>query len=211
MSHFTVGIIVPSHELPHLNRFIADQMAPYDETMEAEPYISYSIEQAQADLTRDIAHFERIIERIIERKDADYNLEQCQEYLEKLHVTTPEERYREYVEHHERFDADGEPISTYNPDSKWDWYVIGGRWDGWINDRDTSHEAVSDNIATTEAALERNKIPHAIITPDGQWHEHGQMGWWGIMVTENDNYHSEAMHLLGQFPGHHLIILDAHI
>lgn len=131
--------------------------------------------------------------------------------VEKLRVTTPEEKYREYVEYHEHFDEDGDPISTYNPDSKWDWYVIGGRWDGWINDRETSSEAVSDNIATTEAVLERNRIPHAIITPDGQWHEQGQMGWFGIMLTENDDYQSEARLLLGQFPGHHIITLDAHI
>ena len=207
MTHFTVGIIVPSHELSNLQAFIAEQMAPYDESTEVEPYVSYSVEQAQADLTRDITRFERIIER----QDANYNLEKCQEHLEKLRVTTPDEKYREYVEYHEHFNGKGEPTSTYNPESKWDWYVIGGRWDGWINDRDTSNNAVSDNIATTEAVLERNKIPHAIITPDGEWHEQGQMGWFGIMLTENDAYQSEARLLLGQFPGHHIIILDAHI
>ena len=207
MTHFNVGIIAPSHELSNLQAFIASQMAPYDENTEVEPYVSDSVEQAQADLTRDISRFERIIER----QEANYNLEKCQELLAKLRVTTPEEKYREYIEYHEHFDGKGEPTSTYNPDSKWDWYVIGGRWDGWINDRDTSNEAVSDNIATTEAVLERNRIPHAIITPDGQWHEHGQMGWWGIMLTENDGYQSEARLLLGQFPGDHIIILDAHI
>ncbi len=207
MTHFTVGIIVPSHELPNIESFIADQLAPYDENEEVEPYVSYSVEEAQADLTRDIARFERIIER----QDPDYNLEKCRDHLEKLRVTTPEEKYRDYIEYHKHFDADGEPISTYNPDSKWDWYVIGGRWDGWINGRETSGETVNDNLATTEAVLERGRIPHAIITPDGEWHEAGQMGWWGIMLTENDDYLSEAKLLLSQYPGHHIIILDAHI
>lgn len=207
MTHFTVGIIVPSHKLPIINSYISDQMAPYDENEEVEPYVSYSIKEAQADLTRDIARFERIIQR----QDADYNLEKCREHLDKLRVTTPEEKYRDYIEYHKHFDEDGDPISTYNPDSKWDWYVIGGRWDGWINGRETNREAVSDNLATTEEVLERGRIPHAIITPDGEWHEAGQMGWWGIMLTENDDYQSEARLLLGQYPGHHIIILDAHI
>ena len=207
MTHFTVGIIVPSHEFSKLQAFIAEQMAPYDESLEVDPYVCYSLEQAQEDLTRDITRFERIIQR----KDASYNLEKCQEHLEKLRVTTPDEKYCENVEYHEHFNSKGEPTSTYNPDSKWDWYVIGGRWDGWINDRDISNNSVSHNIATTEAALERNRIPHAIITPDGEWHEQGQMGWFGIMLTENDAYQSEARLLLGQFPGHHIIILDAHI
>ncbi len=207
MTHFTVGIIVPNHELPNIESFIADQMAPYDENEEVEPYVSYSIEEAQADLIRDIARYERIIQR----RDEDYHLEKCQEHLERLRVTTPEEKYKDYVEYHKHFDEDGDPISTYNPESKWDWYVIGGRWDGWINGRETSREAVSDNIATTEEVLERGRIPHAIITPDGQWHEHGEMGWWGIMLTENDDYLSEAKLLLSKYSGHHIIILDAHI
>ena len=207
MTHFTVGIIVPNHELTNIESFIADQMAPYDENEEVEPYVSYSIEEAQADLIRDIARFERIIQR----QDTDYNLEKCREHLDKLRVATPEEKYREYIEYHKHFDDDGDPISTYNPESKWDWYVIGGRWDGWINARETSGEAISDNLATTEEVLERGWIPHAIITPDGQWHEHGEMGWWGIMLTENEDYQSEARVLLSQYPGHHIIILDAHI
>ena len=31
------------------------------------------------------------------------------------------------------------------------------------------------------------------------------------MLTENEDYQSEARLLLGRFPGHHIIILDAHI
>ena len=31
------------------------------------------------------------------------------------------------------------------------------------------------------------------------------------MLTENDRYQSEAKLLLSQYPGHHIIILDAHI
>lgn len=207
MTHFTVGIIVPSHELSNIQAFIVHQMAPYDEKMKVPPYVSYSVAQAKADLNRDIRRFERIIER----KDPIYNLEKCKELLEELRLTTPEQMYREYVQCHDNFDEQGQPTSTYNPDSKWDWFVIGGRWDGWVNDRETSTEATIDNIATTEAALERNKIPHAIITPDGQWHEHGQMGWWGVMLTENDGWESDAKSLLGQFPDHGIIILDAHI
>src|ERR1700686_2668489 len=103
MTHFTVGIIVPSHELSNLQTFIADQMAPYDENTKVEPYVSYSVEHAQADLTREISRFERIIER----QAANYNLEKCQELLETLRATTPDEKYREYVKYHEHFNGKG--------------------------------------------------------------------------------------------------------
>jgi hypothetical protein len=37
------------------------------------------------------------------------------------------------------------------------------------------------------------------------------MGWWGNMLTENDNYQSEARLLLSRSLSLHLVILDAHI
>jgi hypothetical protein len=208
MTHFTVGIIIPNSVSPSsLDTYLFDAMEPYDEATEVEPYVSYSVEQAKADLERDIAR----LERIIERQDADYNPDKCREAIDKLRVTTPDDKYREYIAHHEHFNSEGEPTSTYNPDSKWDWWVIGGRWDGWINDRESSEESIADNTASTADTLQRGKIPHAFITPDGLWHEHGQMGWWGIMLTENDGWESEAKAILTQYPECYVLILDAHI
>ena len=115
------------------------------------------------------------------------------------------------MRYHERFNDQGEPLSTYNPDSKWDWWVIGGRWDGWLLDHETSGEQVAANMTTTEDALARGKIPHAIITPDGAWHEHGRMGWWATLITENENWDTDARQLLATYPGHQFLILDAHI
>ncbi len=31
-----------------------------------------------------------------------------------------------------RIDSDGRVFSLTNPDYKWDWYTIGGRWSGWL-------------------------------------------------------------------------------
>ena len=124
---------------------------------------------------------------------------------------TPEQKYQDHLRFHDLFNDKGEPISTYNPNSKWDWYVIGGRWDGWINNRDTRAEAVFDNSATTEATIARDKLPHAIITPDRQWHEHGRLGWWGTLLTEEENWNAEARAILARHPGHDVVIVDAHI
>ena len=124
---------------------------------------------------------------------------------------TPLEKFDEHVRFQEQFNDDGQPISTYNPDSKWDWYVIGGRWDGWINDKETSRESISDNTATTEWAIARNKIPHAIVTPDGEWLEHGQIGWFAALLTENENWDADAKAILARYPGHRFVIVDAHI
>jgi hypothetical protein len=207
MTHFTVGIIVPHDKFTRIKSFIAQQMAPYDEGIKVAPYVCYSAQKAKAEIERDIQRFERIIDRC----DPDYDLDKCREVLGRLRITTPEEKYREYVQFHEHFSAQGEPLSTYNPDSKWDWYVIGGRWDGWINGKETSGDHLENNKATTGQALERGIIPHAIITPDGQWHERGKMGWWAIMITENEDWDTRAKELLSTYASHHVVILDAHI
>ncbi len=207
MTHFTVAIIVPKDKLGCIEAFVTEQMAPYDEDVKIAPYVCYSVEQAKADIERDTKR----LQQIVSGEEPGYDLDRCRQALKELTATTPEEKYREYLKHHERFNSRGEPLSTCNPSRKWDWYVIGGRWAGWISDRKTKSERVNDNIATTEQALERDKIPHAILTPDGEWHERGRMGWWAVLLTENEHWDEEAREILRRFPGHHVVIVDAHI
>lgn len=206
MSHFKVAIIIPPH-VDYIDGYVVEQMSPYDENQSVAPYVAYSVEDAAKDLKETIHR----LEMIVSRKEPRYDIEKCRQDIERLRNTTPEQYYQEAISHYDIFNDDGEPLSKYNPSSKWDWYVVGGRWDGWINDRDSSGERLTDNMATTENAIARNKIPHAIVTPDGFWHEHGEMGWWGIMMTENDNWVQEAMRLFARYPGHQVLIIDAHI
>jgi hypothetical protein len=206
MTHFTVGIILPKG-VSAAEGHIAEAMDPYFEHADVEPYVCYTLEQAATDITGEIHR----LELIISRHEPHYDISKCRQQLDQLRVMTPEQKYAAYIRHHERFNDQGEPVSTCNPDSKWDWYVIGGRWDGWINDRDASCECLADNTALTEESIARDKIPHAIITPDGVWHERGQMGWWATLLTENENWDQEAKALLAQYPGHRVVLVDAHV
>jgi hypothetical protein len=54
-------------------------------------------------------------------------------------------------------------------------------------------------------------MPHALITPDGAWHEHGQIGWWAVLITENEEWDAEARTILARYPGHRVVTVDAHI
>jgi hypothetical protein len=206
MTHFTVGIIVPQG-IKHVESFIGGLMEPYFEHDDAPPYVCYSLEQAAADLASAIHR----LELIIERNEPFYDIAKCRDILARLRTTTAQEKYDEYIKYVEDYDDQDRPISTYNPDSKWDWYVIGGRWDGWINDKEASSESVGDNSATTEEAIARNKIPHAIVTPLGEWLERGQMGWFATLITENEHWDSDGKAILARYPGHRIVIVDAHI
>jgi hypothetical protein len=59
-------------------------------------------------------------------------------------------------------------ISTYNPDGKWDWYEIGGRWDRYIPG---SHRNVISARALRRSSRLRKCLPYVLLTPEGRWIE----------------------------------------
>ena len=77
-------------------------LAPYDENLEVEPYLKLTFDEA--------------IIKAKEIYDDDY-------YSEK-------ELIKNYAEDYGYILLDDGLYSTYNPNSKWDWYQIGGRFDG---------------------------------------------------------------------------------
>lgn len=104
MSHYAVLVIGNDPEW---------QLAPFDEDLEVEPYIA-----------------EEVTEDDKQRMLDYYNEKHNNKYI------TFEECYAENGEDWDgnsyKQDEDGTWYrwSTYNPDSKWDWYRLGGRWSG---------------------------------------------------------------------------------
>jgi hypothetical protein len=118
----------------------------------------------------------------------------------------------------------GTHASTYNPKSKWDWWRIGGRWDGSLFGEDVAKARRTDggfNFSPTNQELRNNSrivsdlpvdfTPFAILTPDGEWHERGRMGWWGIVSDEADEWPSQAKTLLEAHKDHLAVAVDCHI
>lgn len=119
----------------------------------------------------------------------------------------------------------GEYETTSNYFAKWDWWRIGGRWDGEITGEQIKdeedkgfnfgikHESAERNITTTDFLLEKQIIPFAIVTPDGKWHEKGEMGWWGIVKDkkEQKSWDEEALEIYKSLEGHIAVGCDLHI
>lgn len=82
-------------------------LAPYDENLGVVPYIEYTRETA-------------IAEGHSFKSMACATDEECYEYMAK--------EYRE----RDMIDPEGNLLTTYNPDSKWDWYEVGGRWKNYL-------------------------------------------------------------------------------
>ena len=124
-----------------------DVMAPYDENREEEAYIVETKQQV-IDRTREEAN-EKLKTYADYYKDPEaykaanpnssklvQTLEECK--YEDIVKMTDEEIYNKVVKalyDESEFDKDGNIISTYNPDSHWDWWVVGGRWSGWLKSK----------------------------------------------------------------------------
>ena len=100
-------------------------------------------------------------------------------------------------------------LHTYNPDGKWDWYEVGGRWKGFL--RGDVRSAASLLNSPKLAKL----LPHDFLTPDGTWHEvetFVRAGWiGGHFERRSDNqWLEEFQQALRQFREYRVACVDRH-
>lgn len=229
MSHFSVAVI------HRKDQSIEKLLAPYDENIEVAPYV------------------------IMTRQEA---IDHARKYHNLGKNPTDEDCWKSTAEgYHNKTDKDGNICCTYNPRSRWDWWTIGGRFDGSLivngkpentgkirdidfspNSKVYEHakeiwEAVIEGKAKKEPisspftkeellgtfsdkdSFARNRslfTTYAVVTPDGNWYELGQMGWWGLSsetVAEerdwNDFYKERFIDTAD--PEMYMTIVDCHI
>ena len=183
MSHFRVYVF---HDK---NTTVSELLAPYDENIKIAPYVLYTKEQAIAKVRSNIetyrdSTYKEYLEDPVKCKEKWGNNKNHIDYLEnkfpKILNWTDEECYEEIAKLY-REDGlvaeDGSILSTCNPKSKWDRYQIGGRW---------SNSIPGDEVKMSEIPIEKIEPPYAFITPDGEWVERGEMGWFGVGSNEMD-------------------------
>ena len=76
----------------------------------------------------------------------------------------------------------------HNPEARWDWWVVGGRWAGYIAATEGSYGEPSSDFRYPEGRFDSALVAdcdfypgfetYAVLTPDGTWHEPGRMGWF---------------------------------
>lgn len=108
MSHY--GVLVIHNEKQN----IEELLAPYSENLEVEPYLKYKHDDALKMLRDEGYEDEEIDDALLESFVGEYS-----SYSLK----------------------DGDVYTTYNPNSKWDWYSIGGRFDGELELTDEGIDA----------------------------------------------------------------------
>lgn len=121
MSHSTLLVIVENAKTEQEALAIAeDRLAPYWEELEVAPYVSGEIEASDLGWafygSEDKQPSKEVLEYELTHPTED-GAEKLTEYFGG-EVKVEDGKYVSY--------------STYNPKSKWDWYEVGGRWNGFI-------------------------------------------------------------------------------
>ena len=265
MSHFIVGVIhKPEQDIEEL-------LAPYDEGLEVESYVYRTKSEI-------IKAAKEIVNNYNEDPDWYNNDKYRKNWIKKyLDAKTEEELYEAEISPDTyEYDEDGNELTTYNPDAKWDWWVVGGRWsDTLLVPRDkvdkTYLEYMDDDEeywCTNEAKIsdiffgidprkyedyynwwkDNVEAPDekwdsfykkeyytdnytdaddyakrccafstfAVVTPDGKWHERGEMGWFGCSGESPEEGRDWDENYMDRFinnadPDDVLTIVDCHI
>jgi len=134
MSHYAVLVIGDNVE---------EQLEKYDEQLEMPEYVRYTKEELIANEKKEIEEYkngryaEYLADPIKYAEGCNNNeghLKYISEDFPKKLEMNDEEIYAEAIKYYEEEELgpNGEVYSTYNPDSKWDWYEVGGRYAGRI-------------------------------------------------------------------------------
>ena len=129
MSHFTVAVITDSIEK------LESMLAPYNENIEVKPYIDKTKEEI-------INEAKERQQRALKRKEDGKELDKYD--LEYINAKTDEELYKCDIYDDDEYDENGNHLTTYNPDSKWDWYSIGGRWRNLLLTKADNEDCISE-------------------------------------------------------------------
>jgi len=122
-----------------------------------------------------------------------------------------------------------------NPNRKWDWWIIGGRWTGMLKLKEGANGSIGrpglmtapampgycDSVLKKDIDFEGIRrssgnlmfVTFAVVK-DGKWYERGEMGWWGIISNEkpDDQWEKEFTNLIDELPDDTLLtIVDCHI
>ena len=234
MSYFTTIAILPL-DVSSITDQLEEMLAPYDENSEVREYDRecYCINRTASDFG-----FEKALElmgfgNFDEYRKRYWDIPEAYRPSWKKWLSPFEAIENKATRSHEAYNkpdpkcdecrGTGAYKSTYNPNSKWDWWVIGGRWngeligkarddgDGGFNFGDEFHSLRENSCKVQDIA--DGFIPFAVITPDGEWHEKGEMGWWGMASNKKKEslWKKEVEAIFKQYPDHIAVLLDCHI
>ena len=197
MTHFLGAVVVPNIYKNELEDYLEIALDKFDENKEVPSYVFQTKQEIIERARRINAEFIEVYEECQNKPDligTKYSASSVK-YAEEqalLRSNWTDEDFHKFSTSGESLDAEGNLLSTYNQDSKWDWYAVGGRWESLMADR--QGESVGLLLTKVDLAIQHLSrdssstyheelwIPHHLVSHDGTdfvWNSSREMGWWG--------------------------------
>lgn len=211
MSHYTVAIILDKNiDESSINEAVEQALAPYDENMETERRLIKTKDDIISGLLATREEYELLFRELLnigrEAFSEKYN-EWLFHRVERMNSGLSDtEMFADYQSGYssDEFDEEGNQYSTYNENSKWDWWTVGGRWPSLINGKldyarvkDINFNATNSKSRAREEyrgepffkkefksfekfyALSKYTITYAVLdSKNDDWIEPGVVGWF---------------------------------
>ena len=169
-----------------------NDLEQYYEGLEVEAYIRHTKEEAIEQAKKyHTSNYEYALKQLASDVITPENLAHYTKVVNDGCSLTDEDAWKQVQDWGYQIDDEGNLLTTYNPDSKWDWYSIGGRWSGFLplKEKDEEGNPLESNEAyfheiDWEYLLKHKYPPFCYVTEDGEWIEKGEMGWWGVSFNE---------------------------
>ena len=225
MSHFTVLVIGENPE---------NLLAPFDEHLELPRHIDKTKAEIIQESRDEINHYRDTTYAEYLKNPEEYAKATNEQHLKFLKEEFPQrlkwtdsDHYQAGIDWYQanEIDEEGSVYSTYNPQSKWDWYSLGGRWSGRVIELKEGASGIEgasgvfDNEVGVDQALKGdianiNEITSYAVIKHGKWYEKGEMGWFGTATNEmaQEKWDVEIQTLLKDVDDDVLIsVYDCHI
>jgi hypothetical protein len=114
-------------------------------------------------------------------------------------------------------------VTDMNVDSRWDYWLIGGGFDGLVRGHEVHAQCREEAVEslTEEEYLSRNVcpvvdmpedvIPFSLVTPDGDWFSEGDLGWSLLEAYGEGTYRGKTKEAEQQWPRIARSLLEKHL
>lgn len=155
-----------------------DTLSPEDENALWKPYTKDKY-PTPADIAKDKGY------KIVPDETKRDGVRFVQEYEAKWEHEPSKEKYPTIDEFAKEYFGYRKVNGRYgymsNPNAKYDWYSEGGRWSGYLTNKEGK---TTDCELLTEVDWDKTDTPFCFVNDNGEWIERGQMGWFAMVANE---------------------------
>jgi hypothetical protein len=222
--HYFTLLLVPNHVL-NLEDYIEHLLAPFEigknpKLVPVEARCMCVFQAAMREANRQAANAlgARMSDMHRKIRKKEISQESFKEFHEKWSRIYRETYKRQILHHPPQPDCpmckgSGWYIQEIDENACWDWWVIGGRWDGLLaGKKDIPLEEAHriENNVTPFPLLQDDILPNSIVTPDGEWKDDRFLNVLGHRETEKELWRKLIDYMKARYRDTVAVAVDLH-